>query len=437
MSEEKTNSVKQAMDDILQSVKELREVNDKAMAEESAGNIARAKELRESVDKISANLDNQQKNKEILERRIAALAERQEILEAVNDRPGKTVAEKIKDQHLDLFLKWVRSGGKDQAVQQEYKALTVKAMEQKDITIGTNLAGGFAVPEQIGSEVEKLVLKFSDIVAEVKNVRVGTSDYKELVSIHGGTSGWIGEGGTHTATGTPNLRERVPSWGVLYAYPQVSEESLEDIFFNVVDWLTGDIADGMAVALSQVIFNGNGSNRPTGLTNATLTTGDDYASPMRAAAAFEYIPLTSPSSPFTSDGVTADSLIDLQSLLRRGYQPNAKYAMNSITRGHVRKLKDSNGQYLWQPSLVAGSPDSLLGKPVFIFEEMGNPTTANAYPVAYGDFRRAYVLCTRSDLHVIPDQVTNPGYTRFIVRRRYGGCPLNNDSLKFLKVAIS
>jgi HK97 family phage major capsid protein len=111
--------------------------------------------------------------------------------------------------------------------------------------------------------------------------------------------------------------------------------------------------------------------------------------------------------------------------------------MNSITRGHVRKLKDSNGQYLWQPSLVAGTPDMLLGKPVIIFEELGNPTTLNSLPVAYGDFKRAYVLCTRSDLHVIPDQVTNPGYTRFIVRRRYGGTVLNNDALKFAKVAVS
>jgi HK97 family phage major capsid protein len=391
------------------------------------------------MEKISANLDSQQKNKEVLERRIAALAERQEILEAVNDRPGKTAGEKIKDKHLELFLSWVRSGGKDQQTYQEYKALEQKAKEYKDVVIGTNLSGGFAVPEQIGSEVEKLVLKFSDIVAEVKNVRVGTSDYKELVSIHGGTSGWIGEGGTHTATGTPNLRERAPTWGVLYAYPQVSEESLEDIFFNVVDWLTGDIADGMAVALSQVIFNGNGVTRPTGLTATAPTAGDDYASPMRVAGAFEYIPLSNltAGSPSIANGVTGDQLIDLQSLLRRGYQPNAKFAMNSITRGHVRKLKDSNGQYLWQPSLVAGTPDMLLGKPVIIFEELGNPTTLNSLPVAYGDFKRAYVLCTRSDLHVIPDQVTNPGYTRFIVRRRYGGTVLNNDALKFAKVAVS
>jgi HK97 family phage major capsid protein len=427
----------EAVEKINTGFEEFKKVNDQKLAEEAAGNLARAKELQGTLDKIGDALTASQKEKAVQEKRLATMNERLEIQEALQDRPGKSVQEKAKDQHLALFLRWVRGGGRDATVYQEYKELSAKTREMKDITIGSNVAGGFAVPEQIGTEVEKLILKFSDIVSEVKNIRVGTSDYKELVSIHGGTSGWIGEGGTHTATGTPNLRERAPTWGVLYAYPQVSEESLEDIFFDVTGWLTGDIADGMAVALSQVIFNGNGSTRPTGMTNATAVTTDDYGSPMRAAAAYEYLPITSPSSPYTNSGVTADSLIDLQYLLRRGYQSNAKFAMNSVTLGHCRKLKDTNGQYLWQPSLQVGQPDSLLGKAVFTWEELGNPKTANAFAVAYGDFRRGYLLCTRSELHVIPDQVTNPGYTRFIVRRRYGGCPLNNDAVKLLKVAVS
>ena len=432
-----SNPLIEAVEGIGKSFEEFKKVNDQRLAEEAAGNIARAKELSDTLEKISAELSNHQKNKEVLEKRLASQAERLEIVEALNDRPGKTVQDKIKDKHLELFLKWIRSGGRDGNVYQEYKELANKSLEHKEVLIGTNLAGGFALPEIIGREVEKLILKFSDIVAEVKNIQVGSSDYKELVSIHGAASSWAAEGGTRSEGNTPNLRERAPTWGELYAYPKASNEALEDIFFNVVDWLTQDIADGQAVALSQAIFNGNGSARPTGMTNATLVTTDDYASPMRAAAAFEYIPITSPSSPFTSSGITADSLIDLQSLLRRGYQPNAKFAMNSITRGHVRKMKDTNGQYLWQPSVQAGTPDMLLGKPVVIWEELGNPTTSAAFAVAYGDFRRAYLLCTRSGLTVTQEGFTTPGYTKFYVRRRYGGCPLNNDAAKFLKVSVS
>src|SRR5690606_15182217 len=94
-----------------------------------------------------------------------------------------------------------------------------------------------------------------------------TSDYQELVSIHGGTSGWVAETGSRTATGTPNLRSQKPTWGELYAYPQVSEWSIQDIQFNVAEWLTNDIAEGMSNALSTAIFNGNGSAKPTGMTN--------------------------------------------------------------------------------------------------------------------------------------------------------------------------
>ena len=437
MNEVRTNSVVEAIENIQKSVKDLRDTNEKMLAEEAAGNLARAKELQETMEKISAALDGHQKNKEILEKRLASLSERQEILEAINDRPGKTVQDKMKDQHLELFLKWVRSSGRDNVAYQEYKNLAQKASEYKDVTIGTNLAGGFALPEQIGAAVEKLVLAFSDIVPEVKNVQVGTSDYKELVSIYGGNSSWVGETASRSATGTPNLRERAPTWGELYAYPQASNFALEDIFFNVVDWLTNDIAEGQAVALATAIYSGDGSSKPTGMTNATVVTTNDYGSPMRAAAAFEYLPITSPSSPFTSSGITADSLIDLQVLLRRGYQTNAKFAMNSITRGHVRKMKDSNGQYLWQPSMQAGTPDMLLGKPVIIWEDLGNPTSSNAFPVAYGDFRRAYLLCNRSGLAVTQEGFTTPGYTKFYVRRRYGGCPLNNDAVKFLKCSLS
>lgn len=427
----------EAIENVQKSFHDLKETNEKMLAEEAAGNAARANELRQALEKISEELNEHQKQRSIAEKRQATLAERLEMVEAVQDRPGKTMADKMKDKHLELFLKWVRSGGKDNQTFSEYKELESKAREQKDVLIGTNIAGGFALPEIIGSEVETLILKFSDIVNEVKMVQVGSSDYKELVSIHGGNSSWVGETGSRSATNTPNLRERAPTWGELYAYPQASNHALEDIFFDVVSWLTQDIADGQAVALSQAIFDGNGSTKPTGLTASAPVATEDYASPMRAAAEFEYIPITSPSSPYTSTGVTADSLIDLQSLLRRGYQPNAKYAMNSVTRGHVRKLKDSNGQYLWQPSLQVGSPDMLLGKPVVIFEEMGNPTTANALAVAYGDFKRAYLLCTRSGLAVTQEGFTTPGYTKFYVRRRYGGCPLNGDSLKFLKVSVS
>jgi HK97 family phage major capsid protein len=423
-----------AIEGIGRAFDEFKKTNDQRLEEERKGHEARAKELSETLDKIGEELTTQSKKKTELEKRFSMLSERTEMLEAMNDRPKATVQDKIRNEHTDLFLKWVRSGGTDQQVMQQYKELSQKAIEYKDVLIGTNLAGGFALPEQIARDVERLILKFSDIVANVKNVQVGTQDYKELVTIHGGNSAWAGETDTRNASNTPNLRERAPTWGELYAYPKASEHALQDVFFDVVNWITNDVAEGQAVELSTVILSGNGSNKPTGMTNTTPVTTDDYASPLRAAAAYEYIPISTPSSPQASAGITLDTLIDLTVLLRPGYRSGAKFAMNSLTLGHVRKKKDTTNQYIWQPSFQSGMPDTILGYPVFIWEEMGNATTGNAFPVAFGNFMRAYVLCTRAGLAITRDDVTQPGYSKFYVRRRYGGCPLNNDAVKFARV---
>jgi HK97 family phage major capsid protein len=108
-----------------------------------------------------------------------------------------------------------------------------------------------------------------------------------------------------------------------------------------------------------------------------------------------------------------------------------------MTQGQVRKLTDTTGQFLWQPSLQMGQPDRLLGYEVFTWENLGNYSTANAYPVVFGDFRRAYTLVTRTGLQVVRENVTAPGFTKFYMARRYGGILTNNEAIKVAKVALS
>ena len=139
-------------------------------------------------------------------------------------------------------------------------------------------------------------------------------------------------------------------------------------------------------------------------------------------------------SPVTT--LTGDDIIDLQIGLKSRYQANAKFAMSSVTQGAVRKLKDTTNQYLWQPNYQAGQPATLLGKPIFTWEDL--PTIAgNSLSIAYGDFSRAYVLAKIGGLNMVRDNVTAVGYTNFFTYQRYGGIPLNNDSVKFLKFAAS
>ena len=295
------------------------------------------------------------------------------------------------------------------------------------------LLGGNAVPQVIGAAIERLMLAASDILPEVKMVTAGTSDYNELVTIPGANGGWVAEAGSRAQTNNPNIRKVTITHGELFAYPKISNWSLNDIMFNVVDWVQSDIADTMGISLSTAIFNGSGSSQPTGMTHSAPTSGTDGASPMRAAAVFQYV--AGGQSPVTT--LIGDNLIDVQTKLRRPYRGNAKWAMNTTTEGAVRKLKDSYGQYLWQTNYQAGNPATLLGRPIIIWEDLGDTTSANALPVAYGDFTRAYLLAKIGMMEMVQDKVTAPGYTQFFTYQRWGGIPLNNDAVKFLKMAAA
>ncbi len=284
----------EAVENVAKSFEQFKETNDEMLKEERKGNEARAKELAEQLEKISESLTDSQKKRDILQKKLEMQADRVELLEATMDRPKMSIQDRLRSEHKELALRWIRSGGKDRDAEQKAEELATKAREVKDVTIGTNAAGGFALPEEIASQVDAILLKTSPVTQFVKNVRAGTSDYKELVSVNDAGYAWAAETTDRsTNTATPSLRQRTPTWGELYAYPRASNWSLQDMFFNVEQWLVDSIAEGHAVGLSQAIWNGNGSNKPTGFINTAPTTDADgnEVSPQRDASAFEYVPI--------------------------------------------------------------------------------------------------------------------------------------------------
>lgn len=429
-----SNPILDKIDEIGVAWQEFRKTNDAKLAELAKGNESRANELQQSLEKMNAVIGASTKARDDMTRELALMKERIELAEALLDRPKGTPQERLDSEHTECFIKALRRNFSDQELNSKLKAVESKQRDLlgKDVTIASNIGGGYGVPKEIGATIEKLMLSLSDIVANVKMVTVGTSDYQELVSIFGGTSAWIAEASTRTATGTPNLRNCKPTWGELYSYPTVSEWSLQDIFFDVANWLTQDIADGMAKNLSTSIYSGNGTAQPTGMTNTAPVATADYASPMRAAAAYQFVSLTSAPSPLR---VNMDSIMGLVYGVKPMYRAGAKFAMNSTVQGSVRALKSTYGVYYWEPSVQLGQPDRLMGYPVFTWEDMGN-NVAGAYPIAFGNWNRAYLLVARRELNITQDVgITAPGFVKFYVRRRYGGIPLNNDAVKFMKLA--
>lgn len=423
--------IKQAIDQTATAFEEFKKVNDQRLDALKNGREGLAKELGEKLARIETDLKTSTETKAAAEREIAFLRERVEELESKGMSPGKTGAQKVNDEYKAAFVNWVRNRGQAPDEERKMLALQRKAAEEfKDITIGSAAGGGFGVPEEISREIEKHELKFSPVRSLVKVVRAGTSDYKELLAINGATSGWVGESGSRTATTTPTLREIAPTHGELYAYPQASEWSLDDIFFDVEAWIAEAVGESFAVAEATAVISGSGSNQPTGMLNSAPTAVSDETA-TRAAAVYEFI-----ANVDAGLALLPDRLIDAQYKLNSMYQAGAVWAMNSTTAGVVRKLKDTTNQYLWQPSLIVGQPDTLLGKPVTVWEQMASIAN-NAHPIAYGNFKRGYVIADRVGMRITRDNVTNVGFVKFYVRRREGGIVLNNNAIKFIKTTTA
>lgn len=376
------------------------------------------------------------------------LRERLEKAEADRDMPNLTKGDMsaAEAQQLDSFramLRTSKEGNKDfdpQAIA-DYRE---KCMA---VSVGTATAGGHAVPEVISRQIDQKLLDISEFLPVVNNVTVGTTDYKELVDTRGTSGGWVGETDSRTETNTSTLEQVAPTFGMVYAYPKATEESMQDIFFDVDSWIINSAAEEFDKLIGEAIISGNGTNKPTGFLNGTPeNTDDDGASPERPFGTLQYVPtgvagalpsaFNLQSSPQVTD-VQSDFLLTTIYKLKKGYRGNARWAMNKSTLASLRKFRDADGNYIWQPGMQMGQPSSILGYPVL--EAEGMPSVgSNTFPIAFGDFRSAYTFCNRVGTSItVDDNITTPGYVKFYIRRRVGGILRNDDALKVIKCAAS
>ncbi|HEX8449124.1 MAG TPA: phage major capsid protein, partial [Allosphingosinicella sp.] len=249
---------------------------------------------------------------------------------------------------------------------------------------------------------------------------------RKLVTSGGTPSGWVSETAGRPETATPTFIEVAPPFGELYANPAASQAMLDDAAFDVEAWLAGEIATEFARAEGSAFVAGNGINRPKGfLAGPTSAQGDGP----RPFGTLQYL-ATGASGSF--GGSPGDKLIDLVQTLRPPYRQGAVFVMNSATASTIRKFKTSTGSFLWQPSLVAGQPDSLLGYPVVEAEDMPD-VAADSLSVAFGNFRAGYLIAERTETQILRDPYTNKPFVHFYATKRVGGQVANSEAIKLLK----
>ena len=301
--------------------------------------------------------------------------------------------------------------------------------EYKSISGAVPSDGGYAVPRQIDAMIARTLTGISPIRAIAQVVQTGSAGYRKLVTTGGTASGWVSETAARPETDTPNFAEIAPPTGELYANPAASQAMLDDTGFDLENWLASEIAMEFARAEGTAFVSGSGVDQPLGFLSSPVSTSDDGS---RSFGTLQYI------GSGDSDGFDANPdarLIDLVHTMKAGHRQGASFVMNSATLAEVRKLKTADGAFLWQPGLVEGQPDRLLGYPVVEAEDMPD-IAAGTFPIAFGNFRHGYLIAERSATQVLRDPFTNKPFVHFYATKRVGGQVLDSNAIKLLRIEL-
>lgn len=385
---------------------DFRKSNDERLAALEKGE-ARS-ELEEKTDRINDELG-----------RLSAAVD--ELAKKAN-RPGAPGAEgdeALQAEHKTAWLKWVRKG--DDA--------GLADIERKAMNVGTPADGGYAVPIQQDRDIMRLLTDLSPMRQVCRVMTVGTEDYRKLVNLGGTASGWVGETDARPATAGPTLAQLKPSFGELYANPEVTQKALDDIFFDVEGELSQDISESFAVLEGKAFLSGTGTNQPVGLLTAKTSAEADSA---RAFGTVQHI-ATGVADNFPAKD-PADILIDLIYSMKAGYRTGAQFMVNSMTLATMRKWKDGDGNYIWQPAMQNGQPGSIFGYGYVTNEDMPS-AGAGAIPVVFANFQQAYVIFDRVGIRSLRDPYTNKPFVGFYTTKRVGSMIANTQAVKFLKCA--
>lgn len=427
--------VAEAVEKIGTTFDEYRKVNDARLkaAEEGKSTVefeAKLAKMDAQFDALTTQMDEVRSKNETLETRLARPGQnggdgKQEIREAV--------------EYRNAWMDFMRDP-KDQAKEQRMRAAGAK-LEARDaadgrevratfVTTGTNTAGGYALPK----EVERTIMRLGTELTPMRQIatvrQVGTPDYHELVDVGGAGFEWVGEGDTRNETNSPDMASINPTFGMLSARPKATEESIQDLFFDVEDWLTGSVRETFAVAENQAFVAGNGVKKPTGFLAgpAPVATGDST----RPFGTLQYIP----SGQAAALPTTGDVFLDMIYSIRARYRTNARWVTSRAGLAAMRKYKDTTGAYMWQPALTAGQPATFMGYPITEMEDMP-AVAANSFPIAFGDFREGYLIADRVGIRITRDEITQPGFVKFYIRKRVGGIVRNSQAIRVMKIATA
>ena len=317
--------------------------------------------------------------------------------------------------HQKAFNAYLRSGDDD--------GLRGLELDGKSLSTAVNSDGGYLVDPATSESVKSVLNATASIRSIASVVNVEATSYDVLVDRGEVGSGWATETASLTETDTPLIDRITIPLHELSALPKASQRLLDDSAFDIEGWLAGRIADNFSRAEASSFINGDGVDKPKGFLAHTSVDNDVWV-----WGNLGYVPTG------IDGALTADSIISLVYALGATYRANATFVMNSKTVGIVRRLKDSDGRFLWSDGLAAGQPAVLMGYPVLVAEDMPD-VGIDANAIAFGDFAAGYTVAERPDLRILRDPFSAKPHVLFYATKRVGGDVSDFAAIKLLKFA--
>jgi len=415
------DNVTSAVDAVMTAFNEFKATNDQRLSEIERKGTSDVL-VREKLERIEGTLSafegmNQRLTlAEAKAKAIQDVDDRLAAIEAKAGRPGAGGGDR--GDYKNRTRQWMRAlfnahtMGHQALSLAETKALDDAAIEWKALSNSNDTGAGYLAPIEVVNEIIKGVTEISPVRSLV---RVRSTVNKSIMQpVRNGqfAARWVGETETRTeTTGLAFGMEEIPTHE-MYAMIDISRQNLDDSAYDMEGELRTESIEQFALAEGTAVVSGTGSGRPEGwMSNTSVATTNSGA----AAA------------------VTADGLLTLKHAIKTAYAANATFVFNRTTLGSIRKLKTTGGDYVWMPGIAMGKPNTIDGDPYVEMPDMPSEG-AGLKPVAYGDFRRAYVLVDRIGMNMIRDNLTQAtsGNVRFHFFRRMGGQVVLAEAIRTL-----
>lgn len=398
--------------------------------------------LEEKLKKLDEHMTKLDEKKSEIEKRA-------DELEKKLNRPGRGGGDSDAEaKALDAFNRSVKAAAvaagrqspADLTQEQyaEYRAAQVKYFrrgrdemdqaEVKAMQVGVDSDGGYLVTADTTGRIVSKVFDLSPIRQIAAVQPIGTDALEGIADTGEAGAGWVSETGTRSATTSPTIGKwRIPV-EEMYAMPEATQKLLDDANVDVEMWLADKVAERLARLEGAAFVAGTGVGQPRGFTTYTTAATSDAT---RTWGTLEHCATANNGDFASSNG--GDVLFDVVGAMKDAYLAGARWVTRREVITKVRKLKESsNAQYLWQPGLQAGQPQTLLGFPITIAQDMPSLTTGSL-SMAFGNFSIGYQIVDRQGIRVLRDPFTNKPYVRFYTTRRVGGDVVHFEAIKFVK----